>query len=98
MLDYRLQVLREVHNCSLPIELVWHSPTEMDPTTLSVLQAQWGPIRGVDLSQKPWPDHHRWPAALDFTGETVNQRIPPPQYLVWVTPNTSPPTRKTCAS
>lgn len=72
---YCLQVLREIHNCTLPIELVWHSPSEMDPTTLSVLQAQWGPIRGVDLSQMPWPDHHRWPAALDAAGETVNIKV-----------------------
>jgi hypothetical protein len=53
------QVLREHLNCTLPIELVWHTPGEMDPTTLSALQELWGPITGVDLSSKQWPAHHR---------------------------------------
>jgi hypothetical protein len=58
------QVLREVLRCSLPVELVWHTPSEMDAQTLAALAARWGPIRGVDLSATPWPAHHRLPPVL----------------------------------
>jgi hypothetical protein len=57
-------VLRELLHCSLPVELVWHAPAEMDGATLAALQSHWGPIRGVDLSALPWPDHQRLPPAL----------------------------------
>lgn len=53
------QVLREVLSCHLPIELVWHTREEIDTSTLTVLQDNWGPIIGVDLSRTPWPAHHR---------------------------------------
>lgn len=54
-----VQVLREVLNCTLPVELAWHSPSEMDAATLAALQHLWGPIRGLDLSWLAWPSHHR---------------------------------------
>eukprot|EP00879_Flechtneria_rotunda_P023345 GHRR01024695.1.p1 GENE.GHRR01024695.1~~GHRR01024695.1.p1 ORF type:complete len:345 (+),score=119.25 GHRR01024695.1:394-1428(+) len=54
-----LKVLREVHNCSLPIELVWHTADEMDSSTLAAMQSRWGPIIAVNLSNMTWPEHHR---------------------------------------
>ena len=46
-------------NCTLPVELVWHGANEMDNATLASLQKEFGPIRGYDISQVPYPDHHR---------------------------------------
>eukprot|EP00878_Enallax_costatus_P008903 GHUV01009307.1.p1 GENE.GHUV01009307.1~~GHUV01009307.1.p1 ORF type:complete len:671 (+),score=115.05 GHUV01009307.1:370-2382(+) len=54
-----LKVLREQLNCSLPVELVWHKPNEMDATTLAAMQSSFGPIIGVNLTEIPWPSHHR---------------------------------------
>lgn len=53
------QVLREVLNCSLPVELVWHATEEMDNATIAALRRRWGPIVGINLDSMPWPSHHR---------------------------------------
>uniref|UniRef100_A0A383VV11 Mannosyltransferase putative-domain-containing protein n=1 Tax=Tetradesmus obliquus TaxID=3088 RepID=A0A383VV11_TETOB len=54
-----LKVLREVLNCSLPVELVWHATEEMDNATIAALRRRWGPIVGINLDSMPWPSHHR---------------------------------------
>jgi hypothetical protein len=53
------QVLREVHNCTLPVELAWHHSQEMDNVTLAALAARFGPLRGYNVREVPWPAHQR---------------------------------------
>lgn len=74
-----MQVLREVLNCTLPVELVWHSAAEMDSQTLTVLQSRWGPIKGVDLSSIPFPAHHRAPAAPTQHSTAEQAAASPPE-------------------
>ncbi|KAI8474523.1 MAG: mannosyltransferase putative-domain-containing protein [Monoraphidium minutum] len=54
-----LAVLRRTLNCTLPIELVWHSAAEMDRGTLEAFQKEFGPLRGYDVAAEPFPKHHR---------------------------------------
>lgn len=54
-----MQVLREQLNCTLPVEVAWHTKEEMDNATLTALDKQFGPVYGLNLSAIPFPDHHR---------------------------------------
>jgi hypothetical protein len=54
-----LRVLRRALNCTLPIELVWHAPGEMDSATLKALEAEFAPLRGYSVADAPYPAHHR---------------------------------------
>jgi hypothetical protein len=54
-----LQVLREELNCTLPVELVWHGPQEMDTATLAGLKKFFDPLEGYDVTTKPYPKHQR---------------------------------------
>jgi hypothetical protein len=50
-----LQVLRQVLNCSLPVEVAWQGKAEMDNATLAALQQQFGPLTGFDVTAMPYP-------------------------------------------
>jgi hypothetical protein len=54
-----LAVLRRALNCTLPVELVWHSDKEMDRSTLAALAREFGPLRGYNVAAEPFPKHHR---------------------------------------
>jgi len=54
-----LTVLREELNVTLPVELAWWGPGEMDGATLAALERRFPPLRGYDLSTSPYPSHHR---------------------------------------
>lgn len=54
-----LAVLRRTLNCSLPVELVWHGKAEMDRATLKALDREFGPLRGYNIEEEPFPSHHR---------------------------------------
>jgi hypothetical protein len=54
-----LTVLREHLNVTLPVELAWWGPEEMDEVTLRALERRFAPLRGYDLSTAPYPAHHR---------------------------------------
>jgi hypothetical protein len=55
----QLRVLRRALNCTLPVELVWHSDKEMDKETLAKFQKEFGPLRGYNVAAEPFPRHHR---------------------------------------
>jgi hypothetical protein len=52
-------VLRDELKCTLPVELVWHGPQEMDNGTLAGLRRMFAPLEGYDVTAKPYPKHHR---------------------------------------
>ncbi len=45
--------------CTLPVELVWHGPNEMDNVTLAGLAKHFGPLSGYDITTAPYPQHHK---------------------------------------
>jgi len=54
-----VQVLRETLGCSLPVEVAWQGPKEMDNVTLAALQHRFGPLRGFDVQAMPYPPEMR---------------------------------------
>lgn len=54
-----VQVLRETLGCSLPVEVAWQGPKEMDNVTLAALQHRFGPLRGFDVQAMPYPPQMR---------------------------------------
>jgi hypothetical protein len=55
----QLRVLRRALNCTLPVELVWHSDKEMDKATLATFKKEYAPLRGYNIAAEPFPKHHR---------------------------------------
>lgn len=55
----QLKVLRETLGCSLPVEVAWQGPKEMDNVTLAALQHRFGPLRGFDVQAMPYPPEMR---------------------------------------
>lgn len=43
-----LRVLRHTLNSSLPVELYWHGPNEMDDDSLDALKEEFGPLEGCE--------------------------------------------------
>ncbi|KIY97022.1 hypothetical protein MNEG_10940 [Monoraphidium neglectum] len=54
-----LRVLRHHLNCTLPVEVAWHGPDEMDAATLAALDSHFGPVTGFDALAQPLEQHHR---------------------------------------
>jgi hypothetical protein len=52
-------MLRETLCCTLPVEVAWQGPQEMDDRTLAALQDRFGPLRGFDVQAMPYPAHMR---------------------------------------
>ncbi len=53
------QVLREVHNCTLPVQVAWHQAREMDPATLQALDSRFGLVIGLNVTALDYPGHQR---------------------------------------
>ncbi|GLI65423.1 hypothetical protein VaNZ11_008989 [Volvox africanus] len=50
-----LHVLRRHFGCTLPVEVAWQGPAEMDNTTWRSLERHFAPIRGFDVRAAPHP-------------------------------------------
>ncbi|KAK9817707.1 hypothetical protein WJX72_000972 [[Myrmecia] bisecta] len=53
-----IQVMREVHGCLLPIDLVYYGADEMDVKTRKYFESRFPDVRVVDLATLPYPKHH----------------------------------------
>ncbi|PNH05653.1 hypothetical protein TSOC_008058 [Tetrabaena socialis] len=70
-----LKVLRHHFNCSLPVEVMWQGPAEMDAATWASLQRSFGPLRGVDVQATPHPVeglHGKRVDARSYTGKVFS--------------------------
>jgi hypothetical protein len=54
-----LRILRLHLGCTLPVEVAWQGPREMDAASLAALDQQYGPVFGFDVTGVPYPPHHR---------------------------------------
>ena len=54
-----LQILRTQLKCKLPVEIAYvGAKQEMRPDAIPALNASFGPVHGLDLSEAPYPEHH----------------------------------------
>lgn len=79
-----MQVLRETLRCTLPVEVAWQGPHEMDDATLAALQDKFGPLRGFDMQAMPYPAHMKlwvWPVSDLLVAHRLRQAL---SYLLAV--------------
>ncbi|GLC38178.1 hypothetical protein PLESTB_001091100 [Pleodorina starrii] len=50
-----LHLLRNHFHSTLPVEVAWQGPNEMDPVTWTSLERHFAPIRGFDVRASPHP-------------------------------------------
>lgn len=75
-----LKVLREHHKCQLPVEIAWQGKHEMDDDTFQALKSSFGPLYGFDITEMPYPAHHRdisshWPKYVGKTYSLLHTRF-----------------------
>ncbi|KAK9818014.1 hypothetical protein WJX72_005712 [[Myrmecia] bisecta] len=54
-----ISVLREMHRCTLPIEVFYNGAREMDEKTNHYFESRFKNVTLFDLSTAPYPSHHR---------------------------------------
>ncbi|KAK9814131.1 hypothetical protein WJX72_001060 [[Myrmecia] bisecta] len=54
-----IKMLREVHNCTLPIQIIYNGPNEMGPKKIAKFQNAFSDVTCIDGSKVPYPKHHR---------------------------------------
>ncbi|KAK9807632.1 hypothetical protein WJX72_004823 [[Myrmecia] bisecta] len=65
-----IKILREFHNCKLPIDVVYNGPKELDEQTKRVLESKWENVSVIDAQDFPYPAHHRPVAVEHFVFKT----------------------------